>query len=101
MKKGLEFDLEIENIKDDKKFNDENFIKNLQEFVNKFKIINELGFLERTGNLCINGQIIGFNKKELRAEYTLFKRDLRDFLSIYYKNFKFIDLMLIDFETLN
>lgn len=97
MKKGLEYHLEIENIKEDKNFEDENFIKSLQEFIDKFKSVQEVGFLERNGNLAFKGQFIGYNKKELRAEYTLFKRDLKQFLYKYYKNFKFIDSIIIVF----
>ena len=100
-KKGFDFSLEIENVKDDESFNNKTMIIELQELVDNTQFpINDFGFYENTGNLAITGQVVRNTKKEAEAEYTIFKEKLLYILKKYYKKIKAIDRMKLYFETL-
>ena len=50
-KKGFDFNLEIENVKDDEKFNNEVMIKEIQKLVDTTPFpIKAVGFYENSGN---------------------------------------------------
>lgn len=100
-KKGFDFALEMEDIKEDENFENQIFIDEIQKLIDITPfIINEVGFLERNGNLAIKGQIVRNTKKEAEAEYTIFKGNLIVLLKKYYKKVKLIDLMKLYFETI-
>lgn len=99
-KKGFDFHLEIENVKDDEKFNNEVMIKEIQELVDTTQFpINAVGFYENSGNLAVEGQVCRETKKEAEAEYTIFKEKLLRILKRYYKKIKAIDRMKLYFTT--
>ena len=99
-KKGFDFTLEIENVKDEVKFNNEIMIKEIQELVDTTPFpIKAIGFYEN-GNLGIEGQVCRETKKEVEAEYTLFKEKLLRILKKYYQKIKAIDRMKLYFTTI-
>lgn len=99
-KKGFNFNLEIENVKDDEKFNNEVMIKEIQELVGNTPFpIKAIGFYENSGNLVIEGQVCRETKKEAEAEYTIFEEKLLRILKNYYKKIKPIDRMKLYFTT--
>lgn len=99
-KKGFDFNLEIENVKDDEKFNNKIMIKEIQELVDNTPFpIKEVGFYENSGNFAIEGQVCRETKKEAEAEYTIFKEKLLRILKKYYKKIKAIDRMKLYFTT--
>lgn len=99
--KGFEFDLEIENVKEDKNFNNKTMIKEIQDLIdNTIFPINNVGFYENSGNFAIEGKITRETKKEAEAEYTIFKSKLLRILKKYYKNAKSIDRMKMYFTTI-
>ena len=101
-KKGFDFDLEVENVKDDEKFNNEVMIKEIQELVDNTPFpIKAVGFYENSGNFVVEGQVCRFTKKEAEAEYTIFKEKLLRILKKYYKKIKGIDRMKLYFTTLS
>lgn len=100
-KKGFDFNLEIENVKDDEQFNNEVMIKEIQELVDITPFpINAVGFYENSGNLAVEGQVCRETKKEAEAEYTIFKEKLLRILRKYYKKIKAIDRMKLYFTTI-
>lgn len=99
--KGFDFKLEIENVKDDEKFNNDKMIKEIQNLIDTTPFpINDVGFYEDNGNFAIDGQVVRYTKKEAQAEYTIFKEKLLRILKNYYKNIKAIDRMILNFTTL-
>lgn len=99
-KKGFDFNLEIENVKDDEKFNNEVMIKEIQELVDTTPfLIKAVGFYENSGNLAVEGQVCRETKKEAEAEYTIFKEKLLRILRKYYQKIKAIDRMKLYFTT--
>lgn len=87
-KKGFDFNLEIENVKDDEKFNNEVMIKEIQKLVDTTPFpIKAVGFYENSGNLAVEGQVCRDTKKEAEAEYTIFKRKVvTNFKKVLSKN---------------
>ncbi len=102
-KKGFDFNLEIENVKDDEKFNNnEVMIKEIQDLVDNTPFpIKAVGFYENSGNLEVEGQVCRFTNKEAEAEYTIFKEKLLRILKKYYTKIKAIDRMKLYFTTLH
>ena len=101
-RKGFDFNLEIENVKDDEKFNNETMIKEIQELVDTTPFpITVVGFYENSGNLAVEGQVCRETKKEAEAEYTIFKEKLMRILRNYYKKIKAIDRMKMYFTTIH
>ena len=99
--KGFDFKLEIENVKDDEKFNNEIMIKEIQKLVDTTPFpIKAVGFYE-SGNLGVEGQICRQTKNEAEAEYTIFKEKLLRILKKYYKKIKAIDRMKLYFTTIH
>lgn len=99
-KKGFDFNLEIENVKDDEDFNNEVMIKEIQELVDTTSfLIKAVGFYENSGNLAVEGQVCRETKKECEAEYTIFKEKLLRILKRYYTKIKAIDRMKLYFTT--
>mgnify|MGYP000009564128 FL=1 len=99
-KKGFDFNLEIENVKDDEKFNNEVIIKEIQKLVDTTPFpIKAVGFYENSGNLAVEGQVCRDTKKEAEAEYTIFKEKLLRILKKYYQKIKAIDRMKLYFTT--
>ena len=83
-KKGFDFNLEIENVKDDEKFNNEVMIKEIQKLVDTTPFpIKAVGFYENSGNLAVEGQVCRDTKKEAEAEYTIFKEKARIFEKVF------------------
>lgn len=101
--KGFDFNLEIENVKEDEKFNNQEMISEIQELIDTTPFpIKAIGFYESTGNLAIEGQVARQTKKEAEAEYTIFKSKLLRILRKYYKGkIKDIDRMKLYFTTRN
>lgn len=100
-KKGFDFNLEIENVKDDEDFNNEAMINEIQKLVNDTPFsIKAVGFYENNGNLAVEGQVCRETKKEAEAEYTIFKEKLLRILKRYYTKIKAIDRMKLYFTTL-
>ena len=100
-RKGFDFKLEIENVKDDEKFNNEIMIKEIQKLVDTTPFpIKAVGFYE-SGNLGVEGQICRQTKNEAEAEYTIFKEKLLRILKKYYKKIKAIDRMKLYFTTIH
>ena len=100
-RKGFDFELEIENVKEDEKFNNEKMIKEIQEIVDTTPfLIKNIGFYEKSGNFAIEGQVVRNTKKEAEAEYTIFKSKLLEVLKRYYKTAKAIDRMKMYFTTI-
>ena len=100
-KKGFDFNLEIENVKDEERFNNDNMIKEIQELVDNTPFpIKAIGFYENSGNL--EGQVCRETKKEAEAEYTIFKEKLLRILKKYYTDIKIkgIDRMKLYFTTI-
>jgi len=99
-KKGFDFNLEIENVKDDEKFNNKIMIKEIQELVDTTPfLIKDVGFYENNGNLAVEGQVCRETKKEAEAEYTIFKEKLLQILKKYYQKIKAIDRMKLYFTV--
>lgn len=99
-KKGFDFNLEIENVRDDEKFNNKTMIKEIQELVDNTPFpIKEVGFYENNGNFAVEGQVCRETKKECEAEYTIFKEKLLRILKKYYTKIKAIDRMKLYFTT--
>lgn len=102
-KKGFDFDLEIENVKDEERFNNDNMIKEIQELIDTTPFpIKNVGFYENNGNLAVEGQVCRETKKEAEAEYTIFKGKLLRILKKYYTDVKIkgIDRMKLYFTTI-
>ncbi len=100
-KKGFDFDLEIENVKDEERFNNDNMIKEIQELIDTTPFsINDVGFYKNTGNLAVQGQVYRETKKEAEAEYTIFKEKILRILKKYYTDVKIkaIDRMKMYFS---
>ena len=101
-KKGFDFILEIENVKDDEKFNNEIMIKEIQELIYTTPFpIKAVGFYEDSENLAVEGQVCRETKKEAEAEYTIFKEKLLRILKKYYQKIKAIDRMKLYFTTIH
>lgn len=100
-KKGFDFDLEIENVKDDENFNNKIMIKEIQELIDTTPFpIKDVGFYENSGNLAVEGQVCRETKKEAEAEYAIFKEKLMRILKKYYTKVKTIDRMKLYFTTI-
>ena len=85
-KKGFDFQLEVENVKEDKKFNNKEMIKEIQDIIDTTPfLIRNIGFYENSGNFAIEGQVVRNTKKEAEAEYTIFKGKILEVLKKYYK----------------
>ena len=101
-RKGFDFNLEIENVKDDEKFNNETMIKEIQELVDTTPFpITAVGFYKNGGNLAVEGQVCRETKKEAEAEYTIFKEKLMQILRNHYQKIKAIDRMKMYFTTIH
>lgn len=101
-KKGFDFNLEIENVKDNEEFNNKTMIDEIQKLVDTTPFpIKQIGFYENSGNLAIEGQVVRLTKKEAEAEYTIFKEKLMRILKKYYTKIKAIDRMKLYFTTLH
>lgn len=101
-KKGFDFHLEVENVKEDEKFNNEKMIKEIQEIIDTTPFpITGIGFYEKSGNLAIEGQVARNTKKEAEAEYIIFKGKLLEVLKKYYTKIKAIDRMKLYFTTIH
>ena len=102
-KKGFDFRLEIEGVKDDDKFSKNTEL--LKEIKELFKItpfpLDGAGFDNDGEFLIVSGQVCRVTKKEAEAEYTIFKERLLRILKKYYKKIKGIDRMKLYFTTLN
>lgn len=103
MKKGFDFRLRVENVKDNDEFN--NNAELLNEVKELFKItpfpLDGAGFCENEEFLIISGQVCRDSKKEAQAEYTIFKEKLLRIFKKYYKKVKLTDVMLMFFTTLH
>ena len=101
-RKGFNFNLEVENVKDDEKFNNEVMIKEIQELIDSTPFpIKAVGFYKNSGNLVVEGQVCRETKKEAEAEYTIFKEKLIRILRNYYQKIKAIDRMKMYFTTIH
>ena len=101
-RKGFNFNLEVENVKDDEKFNNEVMIKEIQELIDSTPFpIKAVGFYENSGNLAVEGQVCRETKKEAEVEYTIFKEKLIRILRNYYQKIKAIDRMKMYFTTIH
>lgn len=100
MKKGMEFVIEFEGVQEDENWKDVNYTKPIQDAINETSfLINEVGVYEDLKNLVIKGTIIKDTKKEVTAEYTLFKERMKKVLKSYGLK-KTIDRMKLHFDTL-
>lgn len=100
-KKGIEFTMEVEEIKDyDTFMKNENCIKELKELIAVCDYGVAIGFSDDNVLMC-QGKIINNTKKECEAEYTLFKGKYARILEKYYGKIKVIDRMKLYFTTLN
>jgi len=102
-KKGFDFRLEIENVKDDDEFNNNTaLIEEIKELFAQTPFpLDGAGFCEGTDNLIVSGQIVRETKKEAEAEYTIFKEKILRIIKKYYKKIKGIDRMKLYFTTLH
>ena len=102
-KKGFDFRLRVENVKDDNEFNNNKDLIN--EIKELFKItpfpLDGAGFCENEEYLIISGQVVRQTKKEAQAEYTIFKERLLRIFKQYYKKIKLIDVALMFFTTID
>lgn len=102
-KKGFDFKLEIENVKDDDEFNNNKVL--IEEIKELFRItpfpLDGAGFCENREFLVISGQVCRDSKKEAQAEYTIFKEKLLRIFKKYYKKIKLNDIFLMYFTTLH
>ena len=102
-KKGFNFRLEVENVKDDDEFN--NNTELLNEIKELFTItpfpLDGAGFYENREFLVISGQVCRDSKKEAQAEYTIFKERLLRIFKKYYKKIKLNDIFVAYFTTLH
>lgn len=101
-KKGFDFRLEVESVKDDEEFNNNKPL--IKEIENLFSItpfpLDGAGFCENEEYLIISGQVCRETKKEAEAEYTIFKEKLLRIFKKYYKKIKLKDIMKLYFTTL-
>ena len=98
-KYGFDFDLELENVKDDSSLTQE-IGNEIQKVINETPFpIKNVGVYEKSNNLVIQGQVCKFTKKEAEAEYTIFKEKLHRVLKQYYKKVKLIDRMKLYFKA--
>lgn len=102
-KKGFDFRLEVENVKDDEEFNNN---KTLMEeikdlFANTPFPLDGAGFCENREYLIISGQVCRESKKEAQAEYTIFKEKLLRIFKKYYKKIKLNDVLVAYFTTID
>lgn len=100
-KKGFNFRLEIENVKDDDEFNNNKvLIEEIKELfgITPFPLVGA-GFCENREFLVISGQVCRDSKKEAQAEYTIFKEKLLRIFKKYYKKIKLNDICLMYFTT--
>ena len=102
-KKGFDFKLEIENVKDDDEFNNNKVL--IEEIKELFRItpfpLDGAGFCKNREFLVITGQVCRDSKKEAQAEYTIFKEKLLRIFKKYYKKIKLNDIFLMHFTTLH
>lgn len=102
-KKGFDFRLEVENVKDNEEFN------NNTELINEIKKIfketpfplDGAGFCENREFLIISGQVCRDSKKEAQAEYIIFKEKLLRIFKRFYKKVRLIDIFIAYFTTLH
>lgn len=100
MSKGMEFVIEFEGVQEDENWKDVNYTKPIQDAINVTMFpIEEVGFYEDTKNFVMRGTIIKDTKKEVTAEYTLFKEKMKKVLKSYGLK-KVIDKMKIHFDTI-
>lgn len=100
MKKGIEFTIEFEGVKEDEKWKDTNYTSPIQNCINEQPFpITKVGFYEDTGNFVIVGEIIRLTKKECEAEYAIFKEKMKRILKSYGLK-KSIDRMKLYFDTI-
>lgn len=100
MKKGMDFTIEFEGVKEDEKWEDVNYLKPIQDAINETRFeITEVGVYYDTKNLVIKGTIIKDTKKEVTAEFTLFKERMKKVLKSYGLK-KTIDRMKLHFDTI-
>lgn len=96
------FQLEIENVKEDEKFNNKEMIQEIQNIIDTTPFpITDIGFYEKSGNFAIEGQVVRNTKKEAEAEYIIFKGKLLEVLKRYYAKVKAIDRMKLYFTTIH
>ena len=99
-KKGIEFTIEIEEINDYEKFNNnKELINELKEFIQEADYGAAIGFSD-DDVLMFNGKIISYTKKECEAKYTLIKSEFVRILEKYYGKIKPIDRMKLYFTTI-
>ena len=98
-KKGIEFTIEIEEIKDYEEFmNNEELLNELQKLVDDVHYGCQIGFTDDDILRC-TGKIINETKKECEAEYTIFKGKYKKILEKYYSKVNPIDRMKMYFTT--
>ena len=98
-KKGIEFTIEVEQIDDYEKFNNnEELINELKDFINEVDYGAAIGF-SNDNVLMFNGKLISYTKKECEAKYTLIKNEFVRILERYYGKIKPIDRMKLYFIT--
>ena len=100
MKKGIEFTIEFEGVKENEIMINEKFIEPLLKALDETTIpLTNIGFYVDSGNFVIQGEIVKLTKKECEAEYTLFKERMKRVLKNYGLK-KAIDRMKLYFDTL-
>lgn len=100
MKNGLRFNLEIEEIKDQEKFDSNN--KLIDELTQLVKIYNshiEIGFSEDNCLICL-GEIIRETKTECKAIYNDFKKNYKQIIKKYYGKVNIVERMVLKFTKI-
>lgn len=95
--KGIRFQLEIEEITDNEKFdNNENLIKELTSFLKLYESHIEIGFSEDNCLICV-GEILRNTIGECKYLYREFKKQYKHIIEKYFGKVNLNEVMTMEF----
>lgn len=98
--KGIRYQLEIEEITDVEKFNNnENLIKELRLFLKSYDSHIEIGFSEDNCLICV-GEILRNTNKECTYLYREFKKHYKHIIEKYYGKVNLNEVMTMGFTRI-
>ena len=98
--KGIRFQLEIEEITDVEKFNNNaNLIKELTSFLKLYESHIEIGFSEDNCLICV-GEILRNTVREYKYLYREFKKQYKQIIEKYYGKVNLDEVMTLEFTRI-